>query len=294
MISRVFQRLFAWACLLSFPYTVPVSDCQAQVVYENDFSHYSQNQLYTKADWELDWLSPVWEDGIKEERVAISLVPDSRGDVGPSLAVLYPLGGVGTKDGGAQWKLDLPNVATQVRLRYRVKFGEGFDFVRGGKLPGLAGGSAPTGNAPADGYNGWTARMMWRTDYDGDPGVVPQTSANLVQYVKHPTSGFDQDGRDEDNYYWNDDGEPIEIEAGRWYVITQLVKLNKVGRANGRIKAWIDGQRVLDEKNIEFRYTDDLKVDVMFFSTFFGGGGDEWAPSKDEVIYFDDFDIELR
>ncbi|QDT12096.1 polysaccharide lyase [Planctomycetes bacterium K23_9] len=280
---------FALSCL-----AFGASNCDAQVVYENAFGHYSQNQLYTKADWKLDWYSPVWEDGIREDRVAIQLVPNFRGNTTASLSVLYPAGAVGPKDGGAQWKLDLPSLATQVRLRYRVKFGEGFDFVRGGKLPGLAGGTAPTGNTRATGYNGWSARVMWRTDYEGLPGVVPQTTANLVQYVKHPTSGYDQTGRDEDDYYWHDDGVPIEVESGRWYLITQLVKLNTVGRSNGRIKVWIDGQRVLDQRDIEFRYTDRLKIDVMYFSTFFGGGSDDWAPSKDEVIFFDDFNIELR
>lgn len=282
--------------LLSFVALVVLSatSASAQMIYENDFQHYTFDRLYTEDDLDADWYSPVWEDGVREERVALHVGPDRRGNETTSLAVLYPAGGYGTKRGGAQWILDLPESYSQVRLRYRVKFGEGFDFVRGGKLPGLAGGTAPTGSAPADGYNGWAARIMWRTDYRGTPGEVPQNTANLVQYVKHPTSGYNNDGRNEDNLYYERRGDRIKIESGRWYLITQLVKMNSVGRTNGRIKAWIDGKEVLDQRNLEFRYTNGLGIDKFYFTTFFGGGSSVWGPSKDEVIYFDDIDIDAR
>lgn len=270
------------------------STVSAQKVLDLKFDDYSSPKTYTKDDWESDWNDPVWEDGIREERVSIVTGANTYRGRGGAMAVDFPAGSVGPKEGGAQWKFDFDEGGQMVRLRYRVKFADGFDFVRGGKLPGLAGGTAPTGSTRADGFNGFSARMMWRTEHDGDPGSPVQTKANLVQYVKHTTSGFNQDGRQEDNLYWTDgDGEPIEIESGRFYRVVTLLKLNKVGRANGRIKSFINGQRVLDASGIEFRKTNDLKIDVFYFTTFFGGSKDEWGASKDETIYFDEFEVEV-
>ena len=56
---------------------------------------------------------------------------------------------------------------------YYVRFAPGFDYVKGGELPGLAGGAANTGGNKPTGRDGWSARMMWRT------------GGEVVQYVYH-------------------------------------------------------------------------------------------------------------
>jgi len=80
------------------------------------------------------------------------------------------------------------------------------------------------------------------------------------------------------------------LESGRWYQITQRIKMNDPSVGNGVIQMWLDGELVHDEQNMIFRHTDTLKIDLMYFSTFFGGNED-WATSKDETVYFDDFVI---
>lgn len=269
------------------------SSASAQVIYQNDFSQYSMDGLYTEDDLDADWAIPRWEDGVRENRVAVTIGADSYDSNSASLVVSFPEGGAGTKNGGAQWILDLPGSYRMVRLEYRVMFGAGFDFVRGGKLPGLAGGTAPTGNAPADGFNGWTGRMMWRTDYRGTPGVIPQNWAYLSYYLKHPTSGYDQDGRSEDDLSWGRWGGRSWVTSGRWYRVTQLVLLNDAGQPNGRMWGWLNGRRMFYQTGLTFRHTEDLGIDKLYFSNFFGGGGSKWAPSKDEVMFFDDFDIQV-
>lgn len=274
---------------------------EAQLIYDNTFDHYPGPGIYTEDNLDFDWFVPEFEDGVREERVAITTGLNAYRERGSSLAVLYPFlldqpdpedNGVGPKVGGAQWPLELPGSYDQVRASYRVKFAEGFDFVRGGKLPGLAGGTAPTGSDRSKIDKGWTARFMWR-NFD-NPNGEPRYTANLIQYLKHPTSGFDGRGKQEDEIVAYDGGEPIVIESGRWYRITQLVKMNTPGRDNGRIKVWVDGDRVLDIRDLEFRTNEQLGIDAFYFSTFFGGGDATWAPSKDEVIYFDDFEITVR
>lgn len=55
-------------------------------------------------------------------------------------------------------------------VSYEVAFDEGFDWVKGGKLPGLRGGSANgcSGGSQADGSDCFSTRIMWRTDGEGE------------------------------------------------------------------------------------------------------------------------------
>ena len=59
-------------------------------------------------------------------------------------------------------------------MSYDVQFEEGFDFVKGGKLPGLFGGEGNTGGGIPTGMDGFSARMMWRGN------------GRVVQYVYYP------------------------------------------------------------------------------------------------------------
>ncbi|MDR2732741.1 MAG: hypothetical protein LBB36_05935, partial [Fibromonadaceae bacterium] len=101
-----------------------------------------------------------------------SSVPDGRAEIvdedgNKVLRVKYPAGCVGTDPDGCaiqiRWAFHKDEVADTMWASYRVKFEEGFEFVKGGKLPGLCGGACYTGgNTPLQG-DGWSARIMWRT-----------------------------------------------------------------------------------------------------------------------------------
>ena len=80
---------------------------------------------------------------------------------------------------------------------------------------------------------------------------------------------------------------------GKWHHLEQTVTLNETGQEDGRIQVWLDGKSVLDQVDLRFRTTDDLKVDGVFFSTFFGGGNPSWATPKDTHIDFADFSVSL-
>ena len=67
--------------------------------------------------------------------------------------------------------------------------------------------------------------------------------------------------------------------------------MNTPGQNDGVVKAWLDGVQVMQLDNIRFRDTANLQIDSMYFSTFFGGGSPIWATTKDEVAFFDDFEI---
>ncbi|MEE2681726.1 MAG: hypothetical protein VX641_05065 [Planctomycetota bacterium] len=227
---------------------------------------------YDELMMEADWNDPSWSNGVRDGRVSI-IETGTPGD--RALAVLYPEGEYGTSKTGAQWKVPLGGSYERVSLSYRIRFPEGFDFVKGGKLPGLIGGTGNTGGSVPDGTDGWSARMMWRTE------------GAIVQYVYHP----DQPGGFGEDLPWSIEGEPIRFEPGRWYTLRHEITMNTPGEYDGVIRTWLDDTPTLTVTDMRFRDLDTLAIDTLYFSTFFGGGSPSWATTRDEVVWFDDFEV---
>jgi hypothetical protein len=246
----------------------------AGIIYHNDFDDdpvgtYSVEQL------KAGWRSPEWNDGIAEGRVSIVGAPEA--DSGHALRVSYPKGSVGPDAGGAQWQLRLDRSYDELYCSYRIKLGSGYDFVRGGKLPGLAGGEANTGGHKPTGKDGWSARMMWRE------------GGKMVQYVYHP---------DQPTIYGEDLGWTIEspcvFTPGTWQRVEHHVVMNTPGRHDGIVQGWLDGILALDVRTLRFRDVGSFAIDMLYFSTFFGGADPSWAATRDEHVYFDDFVVSTR
>lgn len=250
--------------------------------------------VYTEDQVEEDFGELRFTNGVDEGWARIVSGRNAFGGTGSALRVRYPAGGEGPGEGGAQWIVEFDEGYEEAYLSYRVMFREGFDFVRGGKLPGLAGGSAPSGSAPADGVRGWSGRLMWRTAFRGVTGQPEQETSGLISYAKHLHSGFEMDGRQEDEVFVvePESGQQSVIESGRWYTIRQRVVMNTPGQRDGILQLWLDGRLVLSQDNLQYRNTADLKIDRLFFSTFFGGG-EAWKSSKNEYTYFDDFKLTI-
>lgn len=257
------------------PDAVSVADADlSAILFAQDFDE-SPVGSYSRDSLDDDWMSPSWEQGLDEGRVAI--VEGSQAFSGRSLRVLYPQGGVGPGEGGAQWRLELGGSYDELYIAYRLKFGEGFDFVRGGKLPGLVGGEANTGGSPPDGTDGWSARMMWRQE-----GAV-------VQYVYHP----DQPGIYGEDLDWNLGGDRF-FEPGQWHQVEHRIVMNTPGEHDGMIEGWFDGELALRREGLRFRDVGSFAIDALYFSTFFGGSDETWAATKDEYVYYDEFVISTQ
>lgn len=175
-----------------------------------------------------------------------------------------PYGGTGFKavvaSGGLQRAI----------LKYKVRFPLDFDPARGGKLPGLCGGACNGGGKIPNGTDGFSARYMWR------PAMGGQAYAYLPTSVTYGT-GMNFVG--------------AAFPLGRWVALTQELKLNTPGVANGWIKVWLDGQLVLNQRGLTFRNTDALAIDRLYFDVFYGGNDDTWAAPKDTVIEFAEFEV---
>lgn len=228
---------------------------------------------------QLKQLSPapvLWAEGFASETETgrCSIVETARSR--RALEVLYPAGAVGPRVGGAQWMAQLPP-RDSYALEYRVRFAADFEWVRGGKLPGLAGGATPSGGF----FNpdGFTSRYMWRPEgrlvvylyWAGQPSAANGTG---VQYGEDLDLG-------------------VTLERGREYVLRQRVTLNTPGKPDGRLEVWVDGRLVLDRGDLLFRNEPGKtwQIDRFFFSTFHGGNDPSWAPSRDVTVRFDDFHV---
>jgi hypothetical protein len=177
--------------------------------------------------------------------------------------------------GGAGFHVALPGrprVETAC-LRYAVRFPAAFEWVKGGKLPGLYGGQPPSGGGDVQGDEGFSVRYMWREAGAGE----------AYAYVVNKPDDF---GVSIGRGSW-------QFPTGTWTVLEQEIVLNDPSQANGVLRVWIDGRQVIEQSDIVYRTTDDITIDGLMFSTFFGGGDNSWATPLKQQIQFSDFEILL-
>ncbi|EAL19065.1 hypothetical protein CNBH1670 [Cryptococcus deneoformans B-3501A] len=171
--------------------------------------------------------------------------------------------------------------AREVALSYAVYFEEGFGFNKGGKMPGLYGGTSLSeakscsGGRTTDRGSCFSARLMWRTDGAGE----------IYDYLPVSYTGTD------DGYGESIDRGAFTWATGRWQTVAMRVKLNDVGQANGEQELFVDGQSVINISGVTFATEEDTAIFGIMAQTFFGGHTSEWASPKDQNLYFKDWTL---
>lgn len=230
---------------------------------------------YTVSAWKNDWQGCEYEDGVEDGRVEVV-----KQDGQTALRVCYPKGSHGADAGGAGWRYPLPGVADDnaaASLEYAVLFEDGFDFVKGGKLPGLCGGPKTiTGGDAVNGKEGWSARLMWRKDGRGQA---------YVYHMNQPSKYGDE----------FDFPTEFRFKTAVPYRIKVEVKMNAVGKRDGELRIYVDevhkGSQTLlvERKDMEWRALESIGVNGILFNTFHGGSGSDWAPQRDVFARFWNF-----
>lgn len=223
---------------------------------------------YARDDLDAEWGDVEWASIERAEIVEADATSEGR-----FLRVHYPAGSVGPSEGGAQFRVRLPSSHDRLFVAYRVRFAPGFDFVRGGKLPGLFGGTGNTGGERPTGTDGWSGRMMWRE------------LGRAVQYLYHP---------DQPTVYGEDLDWDLAAERrfdAEWHVVEHEIVMNTPGARDGAVRGWWDGEPALERTGLRFRDVDTFAIDGFYFSTFFGGSDATWAATRDEHVDFDTFVI---
>ncbi|GAA5878383.1 hypothetical protein JCM3774_002818 [Rhodotorula dairenensis] len=203
-----------------------------------------------------------------------------------SLEVHYP---AGTRD-GAQFTMNLLTGAAEAApvqtavLSYEVAFDPSFDWVKGGKLPGLYGAS-PNATSICTGGNHqpncFSARLMWRNRGAGE------VYAYIPSY-----NGFCQqsDVLCNQEFGTSLSRGSFSYARGGWTRITQLVSLNTPGRANGVLILYANDSLALAQTGIVYRTSKDVTLTSVLFSTFFGGSDASWDSQGGEA-YFRNFAV---
>ena len=175
----------------------------------------------------------------------------------------------------------------EATLEYRVKFDKNFTWATGGKLPGLGGASTSTGGLPAGCtqnqnviQNAFSCRLMWRSNR------AHTQKPYLIVYPYLPG----RDTRCGGNIRVFSD-----LKKDRWYTIKQHIKLNTPGRKNGVLEMFVDGKRVVNLNNVEFRKAGkgNVKLNSLIMHTYRGGKADDpvwWSPNTD-YAYFDNIKV---
>jgi hypothetical protein len=224
--------------------------------------------------WSLQFAAPLdqWLQNLPAYRIwGTQNLATRQG--GPSvLEVTYPKGSIDPATtwapiGGAGFLYPLATPLLAGCLAYDVAFEKGFDFVKGGKLPGLYGGNAPSGGA--DTSKGFSTRYMWRGGGAGEVyAYVPDKSGEYGESIGRGAWSF---------------------APGQWQRLEQEVVVNHLGQKDGVLRVWVDGKPVIDRNDMVYRVDGNVLVSGLMFSTFFGGHDASWASPKTQHALFRNF-----
>ncbi|KAK7057178.1 hypothetical protein R3P38DRAFT_2839757 [Favolaschia claudopus] len=209
---------------------------------------------------------------------------------GPVLQVTYPAGSFSGETGGAQfinlWNTSDSGGFQSMLLSYEVAFDKNYNWVKGGKLPGLRGGTSPngcSGGNESTGLDCFSTRIMWRPNGQGEAYAYIPTPNNLCS---------------EKNVVCNDDfGISLSrgsfgFQSGQWNHVSLLVQLNNpVDVANGNVEVYFNNVQAFAQQNLQIRASDSVTAGGLFFSTFFGGSDSSWATPDTTHTYFRNFEL---
>ena len=211
-------------------------------------------------------------------------------------------------------------------MAYMVKFSPGFDWTKGGKLPGLCGGGTLSST-----NNMCVTHIAANTQFSV---VHVQAQCRLcqfvgTQYIEHHVncgaeggkgvacpvgcSAVSRDRGFSTRLMWRSGGRVVtyayypdkpssircgedwkwskKFQSGKWHHIRMWAKLNTPGKWDGEFKAWLDGEQVLHRQKIPYRYNGSFKISRSYITTYAGGSSVSlFAPNQNQYIWFKDFE----
>ncbi|MFH0341681.1 MAG: polysaccharide lyase [Chromatiales bacterium] len=202
---------------------------------------------------------------------------------GNSLRHWFPANTTGAKS-GTLFRAPIGANLEEAYFGYWVRFDPSIPNLKGGKLPGLTGGTSDGGQTPCCGREmkkgfGFSSRLMFVEREFGERKFSPY-------------------------FYWMDNPRPPDSSGkiyggpgkggvytwipGEWYFIEEHVKLNTpAGAANGLFELWINGAKVTTIANTRIRGPGaTFSIGHILFHTYLGGPSG-WASPTDTYNFFD-------
>ncbi|KAJ7704483.1 polysaccharide lyase family 14 protein [Mycena rosella] len=201
-----------------------------------------------------------------------------------AMEAIYPKGLYKEPRGGSSFYAPGPDTvdfttARELTFGYSIMFPQGFQFVKGGKLPGIY----PTC---------FSARLMWRPQGAGelytylpDPSD-PKYAANeklctMPQSQCNPTYGASISRG------------AFTFPTGEWLTVSERMKLNTAGQADGELELFVGGKSVISATWIIIRDSDEGRMRGIQFQTFFRSATADWASPVNQTAFFTDFSVAI-
>ena len=196
---------------------------------------------------------------------AISIAPGAGVDGSTGIRVTYQ----GSPQGSERVIVGhmLPAGLLEATLMYDVKFCEAFQFVKSGKLHGLAPEDIAAGGLPFDAEQ-WSARVAFLAN------------GRIAIYLYHQ----DLPGR----YGAVTPAADFKFVPGRYYRVALYVRLNDPPDVhNGRAELFVDGASLVRQDGLRFRAVggSDSLIRQLLFNTFHGGNTPDYAPRNPDGSY---------
>ena len=182
--------------------------------------------------------------------------------------------------------------ATSVELKYPAVFDKDFDWVKGGKLPGLWGGAPGAGGGEWN-DKGYSFRVMFREGGQAVAYIYMCTDQGTYsgdekcKLVKNQGKGFD-DIAHHTNGAGIDLWRQSKMKFVKGSVNTVAIKLtvNSPGKADGLVQLTVNGET---QRFDGMQWCEKpKKVEGIVFASWMGGGDDSYAPHQKQGILFRD------
>ncbi|TFK97365.1 hypothetical protein BDV98DRAFT_513952 [Pterulicium gracile] len=181
----------------------------------------------------------------------------------------------------------------EVLMSYRLMFQKGWEWQKGGKLPGVFGGEGDlafgcSGGRQQGRCQCFNIRVMWRANGEGEIYTyLPLTDGNDAVLTSIPPRSI----RNTDYGYSVGRGSfNLSSAVGKWVTIAVRVRLNSIGKKDGEMQLWVDGTSAINAKGLVIRGNNGAtsRVKGSHFQTFFGGCSEDWASPQDQKAWFSD------
>ena len=170
---------------------------------------------YLDTEWEEDWNYPAWSD----RDISPEIIRNEDADNGTNVMRFhFPEGSIGPTEGGGQWYTELDSGYYELYFSYRIKFKPGFNWVLGGKIPGIRGGPSWEGFGAPGWSDGYIVLLMW-------------SSAPRIRFYYYH--------HDMDHLYGNSEDWNYLIESGIWYNITIRIVMNTLNEILIKIEIFV-------------------------------------------------------
>ncbi len=259
----------AASTLSAAPAAAPTTAPSAPSEWKVDYSRWADGQTYATAEATTDWPTLVWYEEPGDAFIREFPAGSGRKWLEPRFkAGTHTKGAHGCKFAAALAPSD------SYTVEYAIHFPADWEFSQanthpygGGKLPGLSGGSHPSGGLGKP--DGMSARPMWRRDN--------RFSTEIQNYLELYLYWTTQTEKYGDRFFVQG------VEAGKTYTMKLQVVLGTPD-TDGTVRMWIDGALRL-EKHFRFLQPgQDWKLSQYMHNVFYGGNDPTWAPARDQHL----------